>query len=262
MKVLNQYQVDAFSDRIFTGNPAAVVPLEEWLPDDLLQAIAAENNLSETGYLVGSAGRYQLRWFTPTAEIDLCGHGTLASAHALWEEMGEVAEQLVFSTLSGDLTVQRSETGIEMDFPATGLQPCEPASDLIEAIGMAPDQCLAGKQYMFIYKYINKINKIQPNFNLLSRLVSKGVIITAQGEDCDFVSRFFATHVGINEDPVTGSAHCTLAPYWAKELGKNSLTARQLSQRGGELQCEVQGDRVKLIGKAVTFMRGEIQVPT
>jgi PhzF family phenazine biosynthesis protein len=255
------YQIDAFTDHIFGGNPAAVCILEQWLPDVLMQRIAEENNLAETAFAVQKDAHYELRWFTPEIEVDLCGHATLATAHTLFEHYGYSDNTIRFiSPRSGELTVIRQKDGtISMDFPSDEIIEIEPITTLNEAIGLTPVKSFKGKtDYMLIYKNETDIEQISPNFHLLDQLDCRGVIVTAPGREVDVVSRFFAPLCGIPEDPVTGSAHTTLTPYWSKELGKEQLTAKQLSNRGGNLTCEYLGKRVKISGKAVTYMIGEI----
>jgi PhzF family phenazine biosynthesis protein len=260
MKNLDIYQVDAFTSRPFAGNPAAVVPLEAWLPDATMLNIAAENNLAETAFFVKKDGGYELRWFTPTVEMDLCGHATLASAHVLFELLGETADVLKFQTKSGLLTVETDGDLLVLDFPSRPAVGSEIPKGLIEAIGRQPKEVLKSRDYMLVYESEEDIRAIKPNFAALLEIPAHAVIVTAKGTDCDFVSRFFAPEVGVFEDPATGSAHCTLIPYWAEKLGKTELFARQLSARGGELFCKLNGDRVKIGGKAVLYMKGEIYV--
>jgi predicted PhzF superfamily epimerase YddE/YHI9 len=255
---IRQYQVDAFAARVFEGNPAAVCPLEGWLDDHLLQAIAAENNLSETAFFVPAEEGFELRWFTPLKEVELCGHATLAAAHVLFAHLGYAGKRISFETRSGALFVERKGPQLEMDFPACPPAPCALPALLAEGLGQRPTQVLAADDYMAVFESEAVIRAIAPDHALLGRLDLRGVIVTAPGVEVDFVSRFFAPRFGIPEDPVTGSAHCQLAPYWARKLGKNSLTARQLSRRGGEMTCEVKADRVLLSGSAVTFMEAEI----
>lgn len=255
---IKQYQVDAFATRAFEGNPAAVCPLESWLDDGLLQAIAEENNLSETAFFVPSEKGFQLRWFTPVKEIDLCGHATLATAHVIFETLGYAKPVITFETRSGDLFVERKGQRLEMDFPASPPTPCELPEILAEGLGQRPIAVLAADDYMAVFDDEAIIRAITPNQALLSQLDLRGVVVTAPGLDVDFVSRFFAPKFGIPEDPVTGSAHCALAPYWAGHLGKRLLSARQVSKRGGSLTCELKGDRVLLSGSAVTVIEAEI----
>lgn len=258
---IRQYQVDAFATRAFEGNPAAVCPLESWLDDDLLQAIAAENNLSETAFFVPAKDGFHLRWFTPLSEVDLCGHATLAAAHVLFAHLGYIGQAITFATRSGALTVKRNGDLLEMDFPASPPTPCASAEILARALGRQPVGVLAADDYLAVFESEAVVRGITPDFSLLGTLDRRGVIITAPGADVDFVSRFFAPRLGVPEDPVTGSAHCMLAPYWADRLGKRRLTARQVSKRGGRLACEMKGERVLLSGSAVTFMEAEITLP-
>ena len=261
MPSLRQYQVDAFTTRPFAGNPAAICPLADWPDDSLLQAIAAENNLSETAYFVPSTKGFRLRWFTPVAEVDLCGHATLAAAHVLFVNMGYPSSKITFETRSGDLVVERKSECLEMDFPARPPAACSAQNSLVEALGRRPIETLSADDYVAVFESEAAVRAIDPDFGLLRRLDLRGVIITAPGDDVDFVSRFFAPKFGIPEDPVTGSAHCTLAPYWANRLDKASLAARQVSRRGGDILCELKGDRVKLSGAAVTVMVTAISLP-
>ncbi|HCC54433.1 MAG: isomerase [Deltaproteobacteria bacterium RIFOXYD12_FULL_55_16] len=255
---LKQYQVDAFTDKVFSGNPAAVVPVSSWPEDSLLQAIAEENNLSETAFFAPSANGFHLRWFTPVKEVDLCGHATLATAHVLFEILGYTKQVIIFETRSGELFVKKKGKMLEMDFPASPATPCGISETLIQGLGRRPLEVLAADDYLAVFDSEEAVRAITPDQALLGRLDLRGVIVTAPGTGVDFVSRFFAPKFGIPEDPVTGSAHCTLAPYWADRLGKNILTARQVSKRGGSIACEVQADRVLLSGCAVTFMEAEI----
>lgn len=252
------YQVDAFASHVFEGNPAAVCPLEKWLDDDLLQRIAEENNLSETAFFVPSPKGFELRWFTPLSEVDLCGHATLAAAHVIFEILSDSKQRITFETHSGDLFVERHGKLLRMDFPACPATPCDTTDLLIKALGARPVEVWAGDDYMAVFDTENTVRSIVPDQTLLAQLDLRGVIITAPGIEVDFVSRFFAPKFGIAEDPVTGSAHCTLAPYWSIKLGKNILTAKQVSKRGGSITCEVKADRVLLSGRAITFMEAEI----
>lgn len=255
---IKQYQIDAFATRAFEGNPAAVCPLESWLDDGILQAIAEENNLSETAFFVPSEKGFELRWFTPVKEVDLCGHATLASAHVIFEILGYAKQAITFETRSGDLFVERHGKLLKMDFPARPPAPCMLSEILLKGLGQRPVEVLAANDYMAVFDSEATVCAITPDQSLLSQLDLRGVIATARGTDVDFVSRFFAPKSGIPEDPVTGSAHCTLAPYWANKLGKNILSARQVSKRGGNIACEVNSGRVMLSGYAVTFMEAEI----
>lgn len=257
---LKQYQVDAFAERVFEGNPAAVCPLDHWLDDGLLQAIANENNLSETAFFVPAEKGFQLRWFTPVAEVDLCGHATLASAHVLFDILGYSGKQIIFQTMSGELVVEAKDGLLTMDFPARP-PVAKPIPDaLVAGLGRVPQEVWAANDYMAVFEDEEAVRTIAPVFAKLQELDLRGVIVTAPGKDVDFVSRFFAPRIGIPEDPVTGSAHCELTPYWAQRLGKRSFEARQFSPRGGRLSCQLQGDRVILSGRAVTFMMAEINL--
>ncbi|MFT3848797.1 MAG: PhzF family phenazine biosynthesis protein [Propionivibrio sp.] len=254
-----QYQVDAFTTRAFSGNPAAVCPLDHWLDDRLLQAIAEENNLSETAFFVPTANGFDLRWFTPVKEMDLCGHATLASAHILFEALGHSGPLITFSTKSGDLFVRKNGTLLEMDFPSNPPVACGSVPELLRAsLGRTPTDVLVADVYVAVFDSETTVRSIRPDHSLLRHLDLRAVVITAPGRDVDFVSRYFAPKTGIPEDPVTGAAHCKLAPYWAKRLGKDRLTARQVSQRGGDLICEMKGDRVLISGAAVTVMETKL----
>jgi PhzF family phenazine biosynthesis protein len=252
------HQIDAFADRPFAGNPAAVCPLQSWLPDATLQAIAAENNLAETAFYVPEGEGYRLRWFTPVVEIELCGHATLASAFVIFEETGR--DRVRFQTLSGLLEVRRSGDMLTLDFPATPPKPCPVPPALADALGKAPVEVLAARDYVCVFEKESDIRDLDPDQAAVARLDKFAVIVTAPGRTYDFVSRFFAPAKGIPEDPVTGSAHCALTPYWAGRLGKTRLNARQLSKRGGDLLCELKGERVEMSGRAVRFLRGEIEL--
>ncbi len=274
---LRQFQIDAFATRVFEGNPAAVVPLDRWLADATLQAIAVENNLSETaffdrlfptrstssihGLVVPEGETYHLRWFSPGGEIDLCGHATLASAYVLFELLGYSGNSIAFDTRSGRLVVERDGERLAMDFPALPAQPCPAPAALLTGLKRPPVEVLAADDYFAVYENEDDIRTLAPDLAELSKLDRRGVCVTAPGKSVDFVSRFFGPKWGIPEDPVTGSAHCTLTPYWAARLGKTRFIARQLSRRGGELHCELRGARVTIAGHAVKFLEGEIVVP-
>ncbi len=262
MMSLPIFQVDAFANAQFEGNPAAVVPLEDWLPDAMLQAIAAENNLSETAFFLADDAGYSLRWFTPTAEVDLCGHATLAAAHVLFEHLGFSDHEIHFSTRSGGLMVSRAETGMSMDFPAIASDPMGIPERLVQGLGRAPLAVRSAPDLLAVFESEDDVLALQPDFARLAQLDCRGVIATAPGRKHDFVSRCFYPRVGVNEDPVTGSAHCKMTPYWAAELGRNDLTARQLSRRGGTVKCLLQGDRVILTGQAITYLTGRIRCPS
>ncbi|MEF8824239.1 MAG: PhzF family phenazine biosynthesis protein [Desulfohalobiaceae bacterium] len=255
---IKQYQVDAFADSPFRGNPAAVCFFEKWPQDRFLQAIAAENNLSETAFLVPAEGGYALRWFTPVAEVDLCGHATIAAAYVLFWLRGYSGERITFFTRSGELSVRQIEGLLAMDFPADPPRPCDQPEALIRGLGQPPSEVLAGQDYVAVYDSESTVRSLFPNPAVLSELDLRGVVATAPGEDCDFVSRFFAPKLGVFEDPVTGSAHCELTPYWSSRQGKSILEARQVSPRGGWMRCRLNGDRVDLSGSAVLFLEGEI----
>lgn len=260
---LRLYQIDAFADRVFTGNPAAVCVLEQWLETDVMQQIAAENNLAETAFVVKREKEYEIRWFTPELEVDLCGHATLAAAYVLFREHEPASSQIAFhSPRSGSLPVEKGPEGyLILDFPADTLTAVPPNEALHNALGKTPMMNFKGKtDYLLVYENQEAIASLQPDFFLLNKIPARGVIVTAPGREVDFVSRFFAPQSGISEDPVTGSAHTSLTPYWSGRLGKKKLIARQLSRRGGELICEALGDRVKIAGRAVQYLSGEIEV--
>lgn len=254
------FQIDAFSGAVFSGNPAAVCPLESWLPDATLQAIATENNLSETAYFVRNNGCFDLRWFTPACEVDLCGHATLASAYVLFHELKEPSDTLRFHTKSGELIVKRQGDRLAMDFPARPPEEIDADPGLVAALGGSPKEILAARDYLVRYKSADEVRALSPDMEALKKINRFAFIVTAPGDDCDFVSRFFAPAKGIPEDPVTGSAHCTLIPYWAKKLGKTTLHARQVGRRGGELFCKLAGDRVEIAGYGALFLAGRIRV--
>lgn len=256
-------QIDAFTDHVFGGNPAAVCILDQWLEPKLMQKIAQENNLAETAFLVQKNASYELRWFTPEIEVDLCGHATLAAAYVLYHYHGHLENTIRFySHRSGELIVQRAQGGyITMDFPTDRIVAIQGDTAINKAIGLTPERTIKGKtDYLLIYNSQEEIEHIEPDFTLLDQLDCRGVIVSAPGNDVDFVSRFFAPKCGIPEDPVTGSAHTTMTPYWSKVFGKTEMTAKQLSKRGGDLVCEYLGERVKISGKAVPYMIGEISI--
>ena len=254
------YQVDAFTSRLFGGNPAAVVLLDEWLPDNVLAAIAAENNLAETAYVLPRADVTPLRWFTPEVEVDLCGHATLAAAHVLFRHTLPTLERIAFSTRSGMLSVTRTGDLLSMDFPSRAGAQVEVTEHLAQALGNRPQAAYMARDLMAVFSSEDEIRNLRPDAQRIAALDAFAVIATAPGRDVEFVSRFFAPRAGIPEDPVTGSAHCTLIPYWAARLGKLELTAKQLSRRGGELYCKLRGDRVEIAGRCVEYLRGEITV--
>ncbi|MDH3382030.1 MAG: PhzF family phenazine biosynthesis protein [Flavobacteriaceae bacterium] len=259
---LKIFQVDAFTNQVFGGNPAAICVLESWISTKLMQQIAAENNLAETAFIVKKEDFYEIRWFTPKVEVDLCGHATLATAHVLFNHFNTQVNQLNFySPLSGNLSVKKENEFLTLDFPTDILNKIETPHVLIDALGEKPIESWKGKtDFMLVFKNQEEIENFSPNFPLLETVGGRGVIVTAKGNNVDFVSRFFGPQVGINEDPVTGSAHTTLIPYWSQILGKTKLTAQQLSERKGDLYCEYKGDRVLIAGNAVTYLIGEIEV--
>jgi predicted PhzF superfamily epimerase YddE/YHI9 len=252
------YEVDAFTSRVFGGNPAGVCALDHWLPDDLLQNIAAENNHAETAFFVREDDFYALRWFTPAMEVDLCGHATLAAAFVLFFELAHAEPQLRFRSKSGWLNAQRRGEIIELDFPARAPKRCAVPEELVRALGRKPREVLKSRDYVAVFDSQAEVIALRPVMELVAALDCLGVIATAPGDDADFVSRFFAPKAGIPEDPVTGSAHSSLIPFWAERLGKSELFARQVSRRGGELYCRNLGERVGIGGRAVLYSRGEI----
>jgi PhzF family phenazine biosynthesis protein len=254
------YQVDAFTNSVFKGNPAAVCPLNQWLPDETMQSIATENNLSETAFFVKNGSGYNLRWFTPAVEVDLCGHATLASAFVLFNLLGEKHDRIVFETKSGSLTVMRRGDLLALDFPSRPPGPVEACTGLFESLGLKPAALLAARDYLAVYDSEDQLRSLDPDMESLKHIDRFAVIATAPGKECDFVSRFFAPAKGVPEDPVTGSSHCTLIPYWAGRLGKSQLRARQISRRGGDLFCELRGDRVEIAGCGALFLKGEILI--
>ncbi len=254
------YQVDAFTRRIFGGNPAAVVLLDDWLPDETLLAIAAENNLSETAFVIPHSDVSPLRWFTPVLEMDLCGHATLAAAHVLFRHRFPSTNRVRFSTHSGNLLVTRDGELLSMDFPARPGRPSELTDHLLSALGMQPREAVLARDLLAVFESEEEVRAFRPNFERIATLDAFALIVSAPGNTVDFVSRFFAPRAGVCEDPVTGSAHCTLIPYWAARLGKPKLVAKQLSARGGDIVCELRGDRVIIGGNTVEYLRGEIEV--
>ena len=254
------FQISAFTFNPFGGNPAGVCLLPSWLPDPILQKIAAENDLSETAFLVRREGFYDLRWFTPAVEVDLCGHATLASACALFCELGHTGETVRFQTKSGWLTAVRRDKIIELDFPSRPPVVCPVPENLILGLGAQPTAVLRSRDYLAVFDSPAEVAALRPRFDVLRQLDCLGIIVTAQDKNADFVSRFFAPAAGVDEDPVTGSAHSTLIPYWAERLAKKEMVAKQISKRGGELFCRFLGDRVAIGGQAVVYLRGEIEL--
>ena len=252
------FHVDAFTGDGLLGNPAAVCPLDAWLPDAELQRMAAEHNLSETVYFVREGQKFHIRWFTPAVEVDLCGHATVAAAHVLFHHFAHAGERLEFQSKSGVLLVDRQNDLLVLDFPSRTPVRCELPEELRAALPLPPLECWKSRDYMVVYANRADVAALEPDYGWMKKLAAVGIIATAPGRDEDFISRFFAPRSGILEDPVTGSAHCTLVPHWAGLLGKTKLHARQISPRGGELFCELNGDRVRLGGRAKTYLRGEI----
>jgi len=258
---LQIFQADAFAANLFKGNPAAVVPLKQWLSDELMQQIAFENNLSETAFFIPEGDHFHIRWFTPLTEVNLCGHATLATAHILFNELNFQGEQIEFNSKSGILTVKKLEDKLQLNFPADFVRLEEKNSEFSKALGAQPIAEFKGNtKHLLLFDSEESIRNMKPNFHLLKQTDALGVIVTAKGNKVDFVSRFFAPKVGIDEDPVTGSAHTLLVPFWANRLNKTEMTALQLSARGGQLWCTLLGDRVLIAGKAMTYLRGEIEV--
>ncbi|MDC0235053.1 PhzF family phenazine biosynthesis protein [Candidatus Marinimicrobia bacterium] len=257
---LSLYQIDAFANKVFEGNPAAVIPLEDWLPAKTMQLIALENNLSETAFFCPSDNNYEIRWFTPNGEIELCGHATLASAYVLFNILNYKTEQIEFNSLSGRLTVTKVNDLFRLDFPSQNPIKCKMPRLLTEGLGRESNNCYKNEDYLVVFETENEIANIKPDFNKLKMLDSRGVIITAPGLNYDFVSRAFFPKYGVLEDPVTGSAHTKLIPYWAEKFGKSKLIAKQVSKRGGELFCENDKNRVYISGHAKLYMKGEIEI--
>jgi PhzF family phenazine biosynthesis protein len=255
------YQVDAFNNKIFKGNPAAVIPLNEWISDTLMQSIAEENNLSETVFFVNNKNSFGIKWFTPTCEIDLCGHATLAAAHIIFTELNFENKIIEFNSKSGTLTVEKNEDWYTLNFPSEDISLVETPPLLNEALNIPIIKTYKGKWKLLIeIENETTLANLTPNFNLLSKLDSSGIIVTSKGDTVDFVSRFFAPKIGINEDPVTGSAHTLLIPYWSKKLNKTKLNAVQLSKRIGILKCTYLNDRVEMSGQAVTYLKGQLKI--
>ena len=254
------YQVDAFTGNVFSGNPAAVCPLERWLDDAVMQSIAAENNLSETAFFVRVGDGYEIRWFTPLQEVDLCGHATLASGYVVFRHIDRAAPAVAFGSKSGRLVVTRDGDKLCLDYPSWEPAPCPRPPAIDQALGRAPREVLRGQDYVAIYDREEEVRALAPHMDQVAALDTLGVIATAPGASVDFVSRFFAPRAGVPEDPVTGRAHCSLTPYWSARLGKKKLRALQISRRGGELWCEDRGARVSICGRAVQYLEGAIEV--
>ncbi len=254
------YQIDAFTDKAFGGNPAAVCPLQYWLDDDILQKIAMENNLSETAFFVNKGDCIELRWFTPAVEVDLCGHATLAAAYVIFNYIDLLTSEICFESISGQLRVTKNKDLLTLNFPARKPVPVPENNLLINALGAEPKEILNSRDYFAVFEKEQDIIDLDPDFKLLAEIDCLGICVTAPGNNSDFVSRFFAPQAGINEDPVTGSAHTSLIPYWSEKLNKKKLHAFQISKRRGELFCEDAGERVNISGKAVKFMEGFIEI--
>lgn len=260
MNIIDIYQVDAFADKVFKGNPAAICKLDEWFDDNVLQDIAKENNLSETAFFVKEEENYHLRWFTPEYEIDLCGHATLATAYIIFEFIDSSVTEIIFKTMSGEIKVIKDNEVISMEFPIREGMRVEVPNEIIEGLGVIPREVFKARDLMVVLESEDDIKYLSPNKEILDRVDVDGIIVTAKGDKCDFVSRFFATRSVIFEDHVTGSAHCTLVPYWSRRLNKNIFEAKQLSKRGGALYCELNEDKVKIAGKAKLYLKGQIYI--
>ncbi len=254
------YQIDAFASELFKGNPAAVCPLDRWLPDKLMQLVASENNLSETAFFVPNENGFQIRWFTPVSEVDLCGHATLATAFVIFNIIGYDQNIIEFESKSGLLKVIKDGDNLILNFPAQPPISCETTQEIINALNITPIECLKSEDFIIVLNDESDVQIVEPDFEELKKLGLRGVIITAQSKKYDFVARCFFPGVGITEDPVTGSAYTQLAPYWATKLGKDIFNAKQLSARGGELTCELFDDRVLISGKAVKYLEGKINI--
>ncbi len=256
------YQIDSFTDHLFGGNPAAICPLDEWLDDEVLLKIAIENNLAETAYFVKNGGGYHLRWFTPEIEMDLCGHATLASAHVLFKHLNYPGDEIVFQSVSGELIVERKGELLEMDFPSRMPEPSDAPARILDSLSIQPSQVMKSRDYFLIYNNEEEVRSLQVDQNNIAevKLGPGGIICTAKGDDVDFVSRFFTPGAAVFEDPVTGSAHCSLIPYWAKALDKEEMLAHQISERLGVIHCRNADERVFISGNAVTYLEGSIAV--
>jgi len=254
------YQIDAFAENVFEGNPAAICPLEKWLDDEAMQTIAMENNLSETAFFVGLGDRFRIRWFTPDGEVDLCGHATLASAYVLYNILGYKKDKIEFESKSGLLIVYKNGDSLMMDFPSQPPVRCETPVEILRSFDISPTECLKSEDYIVVFDSEEDVVDLKPNFEELKKLDLRCVVVTSKSKKYDFVARVFAPKYGISEDPVTGSAYTQLAPYWSEKLGFKRFSAKQVSKRGGELNCEVVGDRVIISGKAVKYMEGKIEI--
>lgn len=254
------FEVHSFTDRVFAGNPAGVCPLQQWLDETLMQRIAAENGLSETAFFVPAEDHYDLRWFTPSVEVDLCGHATLAAAYVLFEHLGQEGEVIVFHSQSGPLAVWKDNGFLVMDFPSRPAEPAEIPDHLVRGLRREVESVLKARDYLVVFEDEDAVRDLQPDFAELGMLDCEGIIVTAPGNEADFVSRFFAPRMGIDEDPVTGAAHSTLTPYWADRLGKDRLQARQISERGGDLWCVQRKDRVHIAGRAALYVKGFLNI--
>jgi PhzF family phenazine biosynthesis protein len=254
------YQIDAFADEVFKGNPASVVPLDSWLSNEVMQKIAQENNQAETAFYVKDGAEYHIRWFTPMAEVSLCGHATMAAAYVLFNYDNFKGDEISFGSKSGGLTVRRSDDEITLNFPSSEFKIAKLPDGMLEGLGVLPSELYQNEDYMMVLDSEEEVRSLKPNFDALKKVSTRGIIVTAKGDKVDFVSRFFAPNVGINEDPVTGSAHTTMVPYWSKKLHKTELIAEQISPRGGRVKCTDLGDRVEMAGKVVTYLVGEINI--
>ena len=257
---LKIYQIDAFANRAFEGNPAAVVPLESWLEDEILQRMANENNLSETAYIVPNDKGYDIRWFTPTDEVDMCGHATLASAYVLFSEPGCKEETIIFDSKSGELIVQKEGEFLSMDFPAQNIERSDEVDIFEKVFAARPLEAFKSMDHIVVFEDESALNSLKPDFELMKTLGLRGVIVTAKSKEYDFVCRFFAPKIGVNEDPVTGSAYTQLVTYWSNVSNKTEFSSKQLSARGGEVFCELKGDRCIIKGKAVKYLEGVIDI--
>jgi PhzF family phenazine biosynthesis protein len=259
---LKQFTIDAFAEKAFSGNPAAVCLLDEWISDELMQNIAAENNLAETAFVVKNGTDFHIRWFTPTIEVDLCGHATLATAHVIFNYTGYKKPEISFNSRSGILKTSKEADLLVLNFPADKISPSSLAPEVIQALSHhLPVSIFRGvSDFMVVYRDQDQVEQMKPEFAVIAKVAARGIIVTAPGRDCDFISRFFAPQTGIDEDPATGSAHTTLVPYWSKQLRKKELRAKQLSKRGGDLYCTELGERVEIAGRAITYLQGEIEI--